>query len=128
AIEAGVQHTDANGHLRVVFAFKLANEVVRISYITGDNFGVLALEFRVKFIQVVSQPPRMVLGDGENDGLSRTDLLPRRQFLVILPGKSVELMHHLSIGVFVSPLALEFSWIVGFIIHLGALGKNDSNP
>ena len=28
AVETGVQHTDADGDLRVVFAFKLANEVV----------------------------------------------------------------------------------------------------
>ena len=28
AIEAGVEHTDADRDLRVVFAFKLANEVV----------------------------------------------------------------------------------------------------
>ena len=94
-----------------------------IGYITGDHFGVSALELRVQFVQVVSQPRRVMLGDGENDGLSGADLLPRCQFLVVLPGQSIELLHHLAVGVFVGPLALELGWIVGLVVDLGALGQ-----
>src|SRR3990172_11043416 len=81
----------------------------------------------MEFIQVVSQSRRVVFSDCEDDAFSRTDFLPWGKLFIILPSQSVELLHHLSVGVFVGPFALEFRRIVGLVIHLGTLSKDDGN-
>jgi hypothetical protein len=47
AIEAGIQHADTNGNLRIVFPFKLSNQVICIGNITGNYFGILPFVFRM---------------------------------------------------------------------------------
>src|SRR5262249_54144068 len=54
AVEASIQHTDTDGDLRIIFSFELANEVVRVGNIAGDHLGILALQFRMEFVQVLS--------------------------------------------------------------------------
>jgi len=124
AVEAGIQHTDTNGYLRILLAFELADEFVGVGHVAGDYFSILALQLGMQLVQVMSQPCGMVLGDGKNDGLARSGLLTGSQLFEVLPGKPVKLLHHLAVGVLVRPFALEFGRIVCIIIDLRTFSKD----
>jgi hypothetical protein len=44
-VEAGIQHADTDGHLRIHLAFELADEIVGVCNVAGANLGVLTFQF-----------------------------------------------------------------------------------
>jgi len=81
AVEAGIQHADADGYLGIALALELADEIVGVCNVAGDNLGVLTFKFGMQCIQIVSQTGGVALGDSEDDSLSRTNLLTWSKFL-----------------------------------------------
>ena len=71
----------------------------------------------VEFVDVLTKPCGVVFGNGEDDSLAGTDILPGCQIAEVLPGEPVKLLHHLPIGHLVSPFALEFTGVVGGTVH-----------
>src|SRR5262245_35146799 len=66
----------------------------------------------------------MMLCDCKHDGFAGTDCLFRSLLLVGLPSESIELLHHKSVCLLVSPLPLKLSWVVVLLIKISALGDN----
>src|SRR5262245_7160442 len=79
------------------------------------------------FVEVVRQAGRVVFRDCENDSLPWPGLLLRREFLVALPGETVEFHHHLLVTVFIGPFALKLSRIVYFSVDFRPLRYNLCN-
>ena len=40
AVEAGIEHADTDGYLRILLAFELADEIIGVGNVAGDNLGV----------------------------------------------------------------------------------------
>ena len=94
AVEAGVEHADADCDHWEGLGLEPADEGVGVGHVGGNHLGVAALVLGMKLVQVPREARRVVLGDGEHDCLAGSGLLAGRQLPVLLPGDAVELPHH----------------------------------
>ncbi len=45
AVKAGIQHANADGHLRILLSLEFADEIVGVCNVARDDLSILALEF-----------------------------------------------------------------------------------
>ena len=123
AVEAGIEHAHADRDHWVNLGLELSDEGVGIGDVGGDDLGVAALVLGMPFVQVSSETRGVMLGDGEDDRLAGTGLLAGGELPVLLPGETVELLHHEAVRRLVGPPPLEGNGIVVLVVHVGALGR-----
>ena len=127
AVKTGVQHADADSHHGIGFFFELPDQRTRIGHIGSDDSGIIAFEFRVQIIQILSESRSVMLGDGKYDGFTGTDILTGSQFLIAFPGQPVKFFHHQAVCFFVCPLPFELGRVIMFFIDIRAPGNDLGN-
>ena len=91
AIEARVQHSDADRHHRVGLCLETVDQRAGVGHVGGDDLRVTTLMLRVELVQVLGQTGGVVLRNREHDGLAGAGVLLRGEFRVALPRQTVEL-------------------------------------